>query len=97
MPQMHLVGKAARVLGRRRGVRVPRGASVWPAAVDATFLKKKQQCWRGKGGTKNKTENYAGTTKRHRQGHTGPALHTGPGRMTNGHVPLFHPWIEGES
>lgn len=41
MPQMHLVGKAARVLGRRRGVRVPRGASVWPAAVDATFLKKK--------------------------------------------------------
>lgn len=59
--------------------------------------KKSSRCWRGKGGTKNKTENYAGTTKRHRQGHTGPALHTGPGRMTNGHVPLFHPWIEGES
>lgn len=32
-------------LGGGRGVRVPRGASVWPAVVDATFLKKKQQCW----------------------------------------------------
>ena len=38
-------GRAAGELGGKEGVRLPRGASVWPAAVDATFLKKEQQCW----------------------------------------------------
>lgn len=43
-------------LGRRRGVRVPRGASVWPAAVDATFLENSSSARRGKGRTKNRTK-----------------------------------------
>ena len=42
---MHSAGRAAGELGGEEGVRLPRGASVWPAAVDATFLKKEQQCW----------------------------------------------------
>lgn len=65
---------------------------MWPAAVDATFLKKGSSAGRGKGGTKNETEHSAGTTKkRNRQGHLGSAPGTGPGRMDQWPPPILSP------
>lgn len=68
----------------------------WPAAVDATFLKKGSSAGRGKGGTKNETGNSAGTTKRrNRQDTQASAPGTGPGRMDQWPPPHSIPGLRG--
>lgn len=85
-------------LGRRRGVRVPRGASVWPAAVDATFLENSSSARRGKGRTKNRTETKQGPPRGGTGGDTWALLLAREqAGWTNGHIPLFSPLTEGES
>lgn len=60
----------------------------WPAAVDATFLKKGSSAGRGKGGTKNETESSAGTTKRrNRQDTRALPWAQDQAGWTNGHPP----------
>lgn len=85
-------------LGRRRGVRVPRGASVWPAAVDATFLENSSSARRGKGRTKNRTETKQGPPRGGTGGDTWALLLAREqAGWTNGHIPLFSPLTEGKS
>lgn len=85
-------------LGRRRDVRVPRGASVWPAAVDATFLENSSSAKRGKGRTKNRAETKQGPPRGGTGGgDTWALLAQVQAGRTNGHILLFSPLTEGET
>lgn len=85
------------MLGRRRGVRVPRGASVWPAAVDATFLKKSSSAGEAKVEQRTRQKIMQGPLRGIGRDARAPPCTLDQAGWTNGHVPLFHPWIEGES
>lgn len=81
-------------LGQGGKLEIPRGAQVWPAAVDATFLKKQQQCW-GRQKVEQKTRQK--TKQRPLRGGTGKDIQALPkagdqARLTSDHIPHFHTW-----
>ena len=75
----------------------PRGASGWPAAVGATFLKREQWCWEKQRGNKGQDRKLSRDRQEAAPGGDMWARPRAQGQAgrTGGHSPHFYPWTRG--